>query len=198
MHPEPILILKMGICVNISEILGNNLHVTQMSHLFLNFILNTHRWLQKATFSWIQELRTQNMGNLKIYQQDQSCAQALLLTAVITASSDSRPSFHPILVTDKLQCSLPNLDSTSTSQTFPRSSTIFYCSMICFLTMLTMQKTMLLLSLVLYFLSFLVSLVKSGASFFQSYSSWEVLQVLLHVFTARTRWGRYIIICVFI
>lgn len=56
------------------------------------------------------------MGNLKIYQQDQSCAdqscaQAFLLTAGITASSDSRSPFHPILVTDKLQCSLPKHES---------------------------------------------------------------------------------------
>lgn len=42
MRPAPILTLKMGICVNISEILGDNLHVTQKSRLFLNFILNTH------------------------------------------------------------------------------------------------------------------------------------------------------------
>lgn len=149
--------------------------------VYLHFILKMYEWPQKVAFSWTQELRTQN-ANLPIYQQGQPCAQPFLLTPgsvcssarfqTIFSSHDRNPHAQTPVPQAQVKCFQG-----------PRSTftVVWSASRLC--SYAYSHATVLV---VFCLLPFLVSLMKSGMSSFQHYSTQTSPVVLLHISTAHT------------
>lgn len=89
----------MGVCSNMSEILGNHMHVTQMSRLLICISSSRCTSGHRKQLSAPPGTQNTNADNLPIYQQGQPWAQPFPLTPGRAALSDLRPSSHPTTVT---------------------------------------------------------------------------------------------------
>lgn len=168
----------MGVCSNMSEILGNHMHVTQMSRLLICISSSRCTSGHRKQLSAPPGTQNTNADDLPIYQQGQPCAQPFPLTPGCAALSDLRPSSHPTTVTHMHRPSQAPVPQAQVKRSQgPRPFLLLYGLLPDCATMIKPCYCLVVFCL----LPFLVLLMKSGMSSTQTSPA-----VLLHISTART------------